>query len=71
MDKWGALAAIAFVIMSFGGLGIQDYFNSKADVEMAKAGLEECPAIVGASNQTIWVKDCVKYIEKMEKMKKD
>ena len=66
MDKWTGLALVAFVIFAFGSMAIKSIAKSQAKIEMAKAGLEECPM---AENYriSIWVKDCNKYKESEKK----
>jgi len=65
MDKWTGIAVTVMLLAVFGGIAIKDVVDSQNAVEMAKAGLEECPL---AENYriTVWVKDCVKY-KKQEK----
>jgi len=65
MDKWTGMALVVFVVFAFGGMAIGNYTKSQSVVEMAKAGLEECP--IGDSRvRTIWVKSCTEY-KKTEK----
>lgn len=47
-------------------------FSVDDDIEFAKAGLEEClikniPTSNGTKYQTIWVKDCTKTLEAIQK----
>ena len=60
MDKWTGIALVVIGGSLFGGMAIGEYSKSRASVEFAKAGLEECPKKIG-SMQTIWVKDCIAY----------
>jgi len=63
MDKWTTLVFIVFILIFFGSLTIHEFHDK---IEMAKAGLEECP--IGDSHvRTIWVKDCIKYKESEKK----
>ena len=60
MDKWTGFVIIVIMISLFVSIAIRDVAETQRNVDLAKAGLEECP--VGDSKiKTIWVKDCIKY----------
>ncbi len=60
LGKWEAIALIGCASAVFGALAVKNISADKVSVEMAKAGLEECPKEIG-DYRTIWVKDCVAY----------
>ncbi len=64
MNKWEALTIIIIAIAVFTSLTLTD----KDTNELAKAGLEECP-IEPNSFKTIWVKDCILYLNIYKKSK--
>ena len=67
MDKWTGIAVVAMFVMIFGGMAVKESMQVNANIEMAKAGLEECPKEIG-SFHTMWVKDCIAYT-KLQKEK--
>ena len=68
MDKWTGIAVTVMLLVVFGGIAIKDVVDSQNAVEMAKAGLEECPKEIG-SFHTIWVKDCIAYTKLQKETK--
>jgi hypothetical protein len=65
MDKWTGIAVVTMFIFVFGGMAVDKWNQSNADIKMAQAGLEECPknGYGSVSSQTIWVKSCKEYLE--------
>jgi len=58
-----------FMICTFGAVAVVSSYEEKADIEKARAGLEECPVRPGSlSIQTIWVKNCKVYIESLKSL---
>ena len=48
---------------------VNDYTKSKTEIEATKAGLEECPNVLGFKKDTVWVRDCVKFLEQAKEGK--
>ena len=62
MYKWQGLNIIAIMISFWTALIVFTISDNNADIELAKAGLEQCPIKAG-SVRAIWVKDCSKYLK--------
>ena len=62
MNKWQGLSIIIIIISFCIILAVFTISDNNADIELAKAGLEQCPIKVG-SVRAIWVKDCTKYLK--------
>ena len=60
--KWIAIAVAVIFAAGFISIAIADYSENQVSSAKAQAGLEECPRI-GSQFRTIWVKDCVAYLE--------
>ncbi len=63
MDKWTAISVIGFMAVVSIPLMMLSFNNP--EIEMAKAGLEECPREIGGAH-TIWVKDCINYTKMIQ-----
>lgn len=62
MSKNEMIVLVVMLATIFGGMAINDYVDTKASTEKAKAGLEQCPIDPNSiSKETIWVKDCLAY----------
>lgn len=69
--KYLVVLVLGFMLISGIGMGLDEYNKTHKDIEMSKAGLEECPKEPGGmSSQTIWVKSCKEYIETFKANKK-
>jgi len=65
MDKWTAITIIGFIFAMTLPLSVSVLSNNNG-VEMAQAGLEECPIKIDSHN-TICVKDCIAYTNMLQK----
>lgn len=72
MNKWFFIFMGIAVVTAFVGMAASNVYSQKAGVEYSKNGLEECPNLrANGSNETIWVKDCTKYMETYNKLIKN
>ena len=62
MNKWQELSIITAIISFCTILAVFTISDNNADIELAKAGLEQCPIKAG-SVRAILVKDCSKYLK--------
>lgn len=72
MDKYTAIFLMCIVISTVLGISVEEYSKRDHEVQMAKAGLEECPQEPGsyANTKTIWVESCDDYLKSRENIKK-
>ena len=69
MEKWFLTLLGVAVVVAFTGLSVNEVYSQKVGIEYSKNGLEQCPNLrARASNETIWVKDCIKYMESYNKL---
>jgi hypothetical protein len=72
MNKNEVVGIVFAIFLSLGTwLGLTYMYNIQ-DREMAKSGLEECLETPDWSNSdTLWVKDCAKYMAEWKKVQDD
>ena len=68
MDKWLGLSIITVISTFCIVVTVPSISTDNSNIELAKSGLEQCPIEVG-SGRVIWVKDCTKYLNKIEELK--
>ena len=61
--KWEMIAVMVVAGTFFGMMTLGGINKENIKVEMAKAGLEECPNLNTVVVRTIWVKSCKEYTE--------
>ena len=67
--KWMMITIMVVIASISAGLSFNSHSNNLANIEAAKAGLEQCPnKSAGLSSQkVIWVKDCKTFLETAKK----
>ncbi len=69
--KWYAIMMLGMIIAVMVSSRIEDHNESQLVQALVKAGLEECPNKAGRKGDTIWVKNCIEFlnIEKIKEIK--
>ena len=69
MDRNEILGAVFALLIVIGGIIGYNYIENRDGVDMANAGLEQCPKTPTWNNSgNIWVKDCGKYVQEWKKV---
>jgi len=63
VEKFGAIGVTLFMITLVISITVYSLQETKGHVEFANAGLEQCKTKDDSASQSIWVRDCSKYLK--------